>query len=670
MPIDDVDLAGREPLLGRLGLGGGDEARQPADLDREALEALLEGVEMLAGEEGGRRDQRDLHPRHRGDEGGAQRDLGLAEADIAADQPVHRLAGGEIVDHLADRAVLIVRLLIREAVDEGGVAGVRLGDRAGAQRPLGGDLDQLAGDLADALLHPRLAPLPGLAAQPVERHALALAAVAGEDVDILDRQIELVAAGIDQSDAIVRRALDRDLGQPLVAADAVIGMDDEIAGGQRRQLVEEGLARFLAAAADEAVAEHVLLGEQGDVGAGEAVIELDHGERDAGRAQRLLPAFGLGGLGQPVVGEQALQPLARARRVAGEHDLAALPALLGDMGDDRLVDVRALRPLRREIARRIDGEVEHRRAFRLVERRGAMDRPGGDEAVPFVARQIERLGRQRAVAARLLALRADAIVVIVGDALEPRLDRAVVARVADDQIVIAEMIEQSRQPLLEQGQPMIEAGDAAAVRHRLVERIAGRVGAEQFAIAAAEALDAVLVEQGLGGGQQGEAVDPVDAALAGRIEAADALDLVAEEIEPERLFLARRKEIDQPAAHRELAGIAHRLGPRIAVGGEQGRQPVAVDPLAGREPGDELADSERRQHPLQHRVDGGDRAVAACPPCAAARAASPAAPRCCAATARSGRRAGNPRPGRSASPAPARNNAPRRPAPASPPRPA
>jgi hypothetical protein len=44
-----------------------------------------------------------------------------------------------------------------------------VGDRlAFAGRALGGGLEQLAGDLADALLHPRLAPLPGLAAQLVE----------------------------------------------------------------------------------------------------------------------------------------------------------------------------------------------------------------------------------------------------------------------------------------------------------------------------------------------------------------------------------------------------------------------------------------------------------------------------------------------------------------------
>ena len=61
--------------------------------------------------------------------------------------------------------------------------------------------------------------------------------------------------------------LHRDLGQPLVAADAVIGMDDEIARGERRQLGEEGVGVLAAlAAADQAVAEHVLLGEQGDVG--------------------------------------------------------------------------------------------------------------------------------------------------------------------------------------------------------------------------------------------------------------------------------------------------------------------------------------------------------------------------------------------------------------------
>ena len=272
------------------------------------------------------------------------------------------------------------------------------------------------------------------------------------------------------------------------------------------------------------------------------------------------------------------------------------------------------------------------------------------------ARQIERLRRERPVAARLLGLRALAVLVIIGDRLEPRLERAGIAAVADDQVVVGEMVEQGRQPLLEQGQPMVDAGDPPPVRHRLVERIAGRGGAEQFAIGRAEALDAVLVEQGLGGGQQGEAVDPVDAALGGGIEAAHALDLVAEEIEPQRLLLAGGKQVDEAAAHRELAGIAHRLGAAIAIGLEQGREPVEVDPLAGREPGDELADAERRQRPLRRGVDGGDEQLRPGRLALQRVQASPAARRSRAATASCGRRAGSPRPGRSAPPAPARNN--------------
>ena len=188
-----------------------------------------------------------------------------------------------------------------------------------------------------------------------------------------------------------------------------------------------------------------------------------------------------------------------------------------------------------------------------------------------------------------------------------------------------EMIEQGRQPLLEQRQPMLHAGEAAALADRLVERIAGRGGAEGLAIAAAEALDRFLVEQRFGRGQQGEAVDPAGGALVGGVEAADAFDLVAEEIEPQRLFLARREQIDQPAADGELAGIGDGVGADIAVGLEQRGELVAVDPLAGGELGDELADAERGQRALGRGVDRGDEQLRPLAACAGARAAPPAA---------------------------------------------
>jgi len=65
-----------------------------------ALKALDEVAVMLAGQQGRRADDRDLLARQGRDEGRAQGYLGLAEADIAADQPVHRLTRRQVLDHV------------------------------------------------------------------------------------------------------------------------------------------------------------------------------------------------------------------------------------------------------------------------------------------------------------------------------------------------------------------------------------------------------------------------------------------------------------------------------------------------------------------------------------------------------------------------------------------
>src|SRR3546814_20513214 len=116
---DKVDRAVGEAVASFLRLGGGNEARQAADVDVEAFEAFDEIGEMLAREQRGRTYKRDLNPRHRGDEGGAERDLGLAEPDVAADEPVHRAARRYAGDHVASRALIIVVFLIWESVGQG-----------------------------------------------------------------------------------------------------------------------------------------------------------------------------------------------------------------------------------------------------------------------------------------------------------------------------------------------------------------------------------------------------------------------------------------------------------------------------------------------------------------------------------------------------------------------
>src|SRR5581483_9543043 len=100
-----------------------------------------------------------------------------------------------------------VGLLVGESGAELVVGAWRHGElRRLAQLPLGGDLDQFAGDLAYAVLHPRLARLPAAGAEAVEIDMRAFGAVAREQLDVLDGEKQLVAAGVMQFEAVVRRA--------------------------------------------------------------------------------------------------------------------------------------------------------------------------------------------------------------------------------------------------------------------------------------------------------------------------------------------------------------------------------------------------------------------------------------------------------------------------------
>ncbi len=60
--------------------------------------------------------------------GGAQGDLGLAEADIAADQTVHRPAARQVIQDGGDGGGLVDGLREGEAGDEGGVGLTRRDD--------------------------------------------------------------------------------------------------------------------------------------------------------------------------------------------------------------------------------------------------------------------------------------------------------------------------------------------------------------------------------------------------------------------------------------------------------------------------------------------------------------------------------------------------------------
>ena len=85
------------------------------------------------------------------------------------------------------------------------------------------------GDIADAFLEPGLARLPGDAASSCTPTCPSRAA---QHLDVLDRQIELIAALVDHFQAIMRLSGGFDGGEPGKAPNAVIGMDQRPTRGR------------------------------------------------------------------------------------------------------------------------------------------------------------------------------------------------------------------------------------------------------------------------------------------------------------------------------------------------------------------------------------------------------------------------------------------------------
>ena len=225
---DQVDRAVGEALEGLLGLLVGLEPRQRPDRHRELAEPLGERRVVLLHQQRRRHEQDDLLAVLDRLERRAYGDLGLAVADVTADQAVHRHGALHVALDLVDRDHLVGRLDERERVLELGLPrgvgaeGVTLGGLA-----RGVELDQLAGDLAYGLAGLVLAVGPVGAAELVERRRLA-ADVAADLVELVHRHEQpvggLPALGrrVLDDEVLARRTLHDALHQLDVAADAVL----------------------------------------------------------------------------------------------------------------------------------------------------------------------------------------------------------------------------------------------------------------------------------------------------------------------------------------------------------------------------------------------------------------------------------------------------------------
>ena len=312
---DDVGAAVAGGLQGLGGLLRRLEARQLPDLHRELAHPLGEGVVVLLGEQrGGDQDGHLLAVLHRL-ERRPYRDLGLAVADVAADQPVHRDRLFHVPLDLLDRRQLIRRLRVRERVLQLTLPrGVRAERVPLGRLPGGVELDELCGDLPNRLLRAGLRLLPLRAAHLVQGGRLP-ADVAGELVELVGGHVEPVAGlaalagGVLQDEVFPVGAVDGALHQLDVAADAVLLVHHVVAGLELQRVDGVAppaghLAHVLGGRA--APAGDVVAGDDREPGAlvDEAVVEpatgdqelarldggrygVDRGDAEAGVAQQL-----------------------------------------------------------------------------------------------------------------------------------------------------------------------------------------------------------------------------------------------------------------------------------------------------------------------------------------------------------------------------------------------
>ena len=167
---EHLDLPLCEVLQDQLRLGGLAEARDHLDPDREIAVARPERVPVLLGEDRRRHEDQQLLAVHRRCERGPHGDLGLAEADVAADEPVHRARRLEVLLDRLDRAGLVLGLAVGElGLEPLEPLVVELVGDARRLLALRVERDQLAGELPDALASARASGLPGLAAELRER---------------------------------------------------------------------------------------------------------------------------------------------------------------------------------------------------------------------------------------------------------------------------------------------------------------------------------------------------------------------------------------------------------------------------------------------------------------------------------------------------------------------
>ena len=145
--------------------------------------------------------------------------------------------------------------------------------------------------------------------------------------------------------------------------------------------------------------------------------------------------------------------------------------------------------------------------------------------------------------------------------------------------VFAQVVEQGGGGFVEQRQVVLHAAGGELVGNVLVHLALGRIAFEAFAEVLSEAGHAVLVQGHFPGRQQADFRHLVQGALGVRVEGADGLDFVVEQIDAIGQGRAHGEQVDEAAAHGEFAGRKHLVHRVVAGPGQAAAQFFPVQPV-------------------------------------------------------------------------------------------
>ena len=289
---EHVDLVRLQTLDRRLLLLRRAKAADDVDAHAEISEACGKRLEVLLCKHGRRHEHGDLLMIHDRLVGGADRHLRLAEADIAAEQAIHRLGLFHIRLDLLNGAALVGRLLIREGVLELPLPR-RIGGKCEALRraALRVERDEFVGDVLDGSARARLRLDPLRAAHAVQTRRLALRSdVFLQESHLIGRHEELVVAAVLDVQIVFLDAAHIERFDTQILADAMIHMDDVIADVDLAEVCNTLFLRGFLREFLLLPAEDVLFGHDNESRPGqfEAVRERAHHDVQISVAQRLV----------------------------------------------------------------------------------------------------------------------------------------------------------------------------------------------------------------------------------------------------------------------------------------------------------------------------------------------------------------------------------------------